>query len=745
VFDPALVIEVWAPGDHGGLVGSGCLVGDGLVLSAAHVVDVAGGDLCDVRALGEAEWSPSKVIWRGGRGCDAALLRVHAPASSLRLARPLRLGRLTGPDHVRVRALGFPDAQGRPDGIRDTEELQGEIVPLTAHKSGLLTVSIDGSVPAAVDGRCLWQGMSGAGLFCSDLLVGVVIIAPEHFGADRLIAVPLTRLFAAEGFADALSTAGDERLVLEAVEAQGVLDRPYDPPLPRRARQSSSFLLGARYGVVAFRSRPELDELRGWAQTSAHVDVAVLSGRGGVGKSRLARQLCADLAGEGWVTGVLAHDFDREAAACLARVDAALLVVIDYAETRAEDVVALLGLLARSRRPRRLVLIARQLGDWWTQLPGRSKDGEARELLGCALAIALGVAEKTVEARADAYAQALEAFARHTGLAADWAPLPDLSDRLFETLLFVHMAALGALPGAGATGVSGAIRGDLLERTLEREQHYWRDSARALDPPLEIDAHVRRRAVAVATLATPTTTGAPAGEVQVAGLTISRADYPTEKRSWSKPSPFWIEAGAAFSAIDAPDPVPERRRMTPQSSRAIADVTLSFSELKYAFECPYSFKLRFLYGFNPPIAEALGYGKGLHDALFEMHDRVLQGEEIDVDCVPELVERHVYLPFAYRDLRETLSAAAMRRLEAYIADRSATFTDIEHAERPIEIDLGDGIRVTGRIDLIRRRSTEGKTRCRQAAAASWIVTVWPRRSSWATSRLVARWGSRWAK
>lgn len=74
-----------------------------------------------------------------------------------------------------------------------------------------------------------------------------------------------------------------------------------------------------------------------------------------------------------------------------------------------------------------------------------------------------------------------------------------------------------------------------------------------------------------------------------------------------------------------------------------------------------------------------------------MHDRVLQGEEIDESCVPELVERHVFLPFAYRDLRETLSASAMRRLADYIAERGATFADIEHAERPIEIDLGDGI------------------------------------------------------
>lgn len=188
-------------------------------------------------------------------------------------------------------------------------------------------------------------------------------------------------------------------------------------------------------------------------------------------------------------------------------------------------------------------------------------------------------------------------------------------------------------------------------------------------------------------------------------LSITRAEYPTAKRVWRNPSPFWQEATAGLDTIDPPESAPVRQRLEPTPARAIADVTLSFSELKYAFECPYSFKLRFLYGFNPPIAEALGYGKGLHDALFEMHDRVLQGEDIDQSCVPELVDRHVFLPFAYRDLRDTLSAAANRRLESYIAERGATFADIEHAERPIEIDLGDGIRVTGRIDLIRRRST----------------------------------------
>ena len=67
-------------------------------------------------------------------------------------------------------------------------------------------------------------------------------------------------------------------------------------------------------------------------------------------------------------------------------------------------------------------------------------------------------------------------------------------------------------------------------------------------------------------------------------------------------------------------------------------MTLSFSELKYLFECPYQFKLRFLYGFNPPLHEALGYGKGLHDALAEVHKRAITGDLASSQEAEDLVD-----------------------------------------------------------------------------------------------------------
>ncbi len=189
-------------------------------------------------------------------------------------------------------------------------------------------------------------------------------------------------------------------------------------------------------------------------------------------------------------------------------------------------------------------------------------------------------------------------------------------------------------------------------------------------------------------------------------LRLTHGVYPTSAtRSWHNVSPFFEGALRALDQIDPPDPAPERKKLKPEPMRQIADVALSFSELKYAFECPYAFKLRFMYGFNPPIHEALGQGKGLHDCLFELHDRALNGGDTSEACVDELVARHLHLPFAYPELREKLENAAKRNVRRYIKKRGETFPEIEHAERPVEIDAGDGIRIAGRVDLIRRKDT----------------------------------------
>lgn len=170
-------------------------------------------------------------------------------------------------------------------------------------------------------------------------------------------------------------------------------------------------------------------------------------------------------------------------------------------------------------------------------------------------------------------------------------------------------------------------------------------------------------------------------------------------------SDFYNEVLASkFVKRRAPD-YSTRPRLTPQPRSSVANVTLSFSDLKYFFECPYQFKLRILYGFNAPLDEALGYGKSLHDALAEVHARVLRGETVDPSEADALVDRHLRAPYAYPALRDNLARAARKVIGAYIERNAADFRNLEFSEKAIEIPLGEGVSVAGRIDLVRRLDT----------------------------------------
>lgn len=175
-----------------------------------------------------------------------------------------------------------------------------------------------------------------------------------------------------------------------------------------------------------------------------------------------------------------------------------------------------------------------------------------------------------------------------------------------------------------------------------------------------------------------------------------------DNQLYRKPSQFLSEFGSSQYVLtrDPKTPLPERLEPTPRLQ--VANIALSFSELKYLFECPYQFKLRFLYGFNPPLAEALGYGKSLHDALAELHKRALTGEILSETEAEALVDRHLNVPFAYDSLREQLRTSGIRAVERYIKRNRDLLPKVEHVEQVVEINMGDGIVVNGRIDLIRR-------------------------------------------
>lgn len=176
-------------------------------------------------------------------------------------------------------------------------------------------------------------------------------------------------------------------------------------------------------------------------------------------------------------------------------------------------------------------------------------------------------------------------------------------------------------------------------------------------------------------------------------------------RNAQAPSEFYNDVLASKYVKRRAQDYAGRKRLEPTPKASVADVTLSFSDVKYFFECPYQFKLRILYGFNAPLDEALGFGKSLHDALAEVHARALRGETVDPSESVELVERHLRAPYAYPALRDKLRGAAERIIEGYIRKNASEFHNLEFSEQVVEISLGDGVSVAGRIDLVRRLDT----------------------------------------
>ena len=73
------------------------------------------------------------------------------------------------------------------------------------------------------------------------------------------------------------------------------------------------------------------------------------------------------------------------------------------------------------------------------------------------------------------------------------------------------------------------------------------------------------------------------------------------------------------------------------------------------------------------------------------------------------MNRHLRTPYAFGELRSRLEKAAHRDIANYIRDNAEKLRRIEFSEQAIQIQLGDGVSVRGRIDLVRRTDTDETT------------------------------------
>ena len=521
------VCELYAAGPDVEGSGSGYRLGDRLVLTARHVIAPAlarpDGRVL-VRPAGEAEWLPAQVEWDNA-DADAALIgiedeRWRAPAGE----SVLRWGELAGSDPVPCAAVGFPWASARPDRMRDTAHVYGQLAPLGQLRQGRLDLDVASASPSAREGGSPWAGMSGAAVIADNHLVGVITVDPARY-AGRLVAVPASRLLADPGCRDLLAAHG---VLAEAAPVgvgwylrlpggQTVGLAPAYWPVSRRFGPEPSTLLRPEHGLVPFLGREAvLEQVTGWCQGAPGRPVLLVTGGGGSGKTRLGREACVQMLVAGWDAG-LADDTRRDGTAT-DRLQRPTLLVVDDADLRTGLISALLDYLRWDDAGPAvgLLLLARAAGDWWDRLVRQQELADA-----CAI-LDLERHPVPLADRAEHFRCASAAFSTYRGHGARSAgppPAAELADPAYAEPLLIHIAALlrtvdmpvtlapsgpdrDRAPGEDTTAAQpGApVRTRLLRALCERERTRWYELGGKSHLLFNPDLPLADQVVALATL-----------------------------------------------------------------------------------------------------------------------------------------------------------------------------------------------------------------------------------------------------
>ncbi|MER5832864.1 NB-ARC domain-containing protein [Streptomyces sp. NPDC002130] len=283
-------------------VGSGCLVGGRLVLTAAHNV-LTDGSVDDVISVRRGDrFELAAEVLAADPTQDLAVLRVagHPSLTDLPTVRYARIDRRRTA-LVDCWAMGYPGWNEHPQSgtdvpLRDSSQINGVIPPGSHLRRGLLEFRTQ-STPEGAPGRngSQWRGMSGAVVFSDDPLLGALavgVVSEHHLpeGSSTLTVVPLTGLIGlGRGTPWWWDLRADNWVALPRIPAGA---------LPRSTRHMN---LGRARANFTDRERA-LVRATGLLvdQLEDSAPVVVLHGMAGVGKTELATQIAHRLAPTFW-------------------------------------------------------------------------------------------------------------------------------------------------------------------------------------------------------------------------------------------------------------------------------------------------------------------------------------------------------------------------------------------------------------------------------------------------------------
>ena len=172
------------------------------------------------------------------------------------------------------------------------------------------------------------------------------------------------------------------------------------------------------------------------------------------------------------------------------------------------------------------------------------------------------------------------------------------------------------------------------------------------------------------------------------------------------PSMFFQEFPKDYALTEPVDDPAEREELDISKAESLKGFPTSYSELRYYDRCPYDYKLRFIYGFNPQIAIALGYGRAIHNILNIIHNRFREEPPTKEEII-RIVDENFFLRFAPKQSMDKFKNSAERVIENYVEKFSGEFNLVLETEKSFEFALGEAL-IAGSIDLIKRLNDRGE-------------------------------------
>jgi DNA helicase-2/ATP-dependent DNA helicase PcrA len=129
-------------------------------------------------------------------------------------------------------------------------------------------------------------------------------------------------------------------------------------------------------------------------------------------------------------------------------------------------------------------------------------------------------------------------------------------------------------------------------------------------------------------------------------------------------------------------------------------LTFSASEITAYLRCPYMFLLRNVYGYQPELDEAIGYGKGVHYCLRRTVELLKKDNNLGpITAAVRAVDNEFFMPFVAGDVFENFKRGARKCVLNYAKTHGEDLRQSSEVEYRIEFPIHNAT-VTGRIDVL---------------------------------------------